>query len=213
MADLVTISSLITGVGTLALALATFSSVRAANRSAKASEQALQISNRPLLISSHIYDPAEKFKFIGTNWIKLEGGHGYAHATEDVIYFAISVRNIGQGVAVLDQWSFTSDPEQRRDIGDLSTYRRLTRDLYVPGGGLGFWQGTIRDPQDWQFQEAAACIIERRELTIRVEYSDQEGGQRTVTLFGLSPTNKKDDWLAAAGRHWRLDGPDPRTQG
>lgn len=210
MANLGSISSLITGVGTLALAVSTVSSVRASNRSAKASEQALRISNRPLLIASHIYDPEEKFRFLDSRWIKVSGGHAFVEAGEQAIYLAISIRNIGQGVAILNSWSFSADIEQTSEIGDVTTYRRQLRDIYVPAGGVGFWQGAMRDRQDVQFDEAAACIRERRDMQIRVQYSDQEGQQRIVSLFTISPTDNKEGWLAAAGRHWRLDGTSPR---
>jgi hypothetical protein len=53
VADWVTISSLATAGGTLVLAAATFASVRSANRSARASEQALSAGLRPLLVSSN----------------------------------------------------------------------------------------------------------------------------------------------------------------
>ena len=48
MADWVTISSLATAGGTLVLALATFGSVRSANRSARVAEESLLASVRPL---------------------------------------------------------------------------------------------------------------------------------------------------------------------
>ena len=40
-------------------------------------------------------------------------------------------------------------------------------------------------------------------------YGDHEGGQRAITRFLLVP---QDDgqWIAASGRHWNIDRPDPR---
>ncbi len=48
MADWVTISSLATAGGTLVLAVATFSSVRSANRSARTAERSLLAGVRPI---------------------------------------------------------------------------------------------------------------------------------------------------------------------
>ena len=45
-------------------------------------------------------------------------------------------------------------------------------------------------------------------LTIELLYSDQVGGQRTITRFGLVPTG--DTWLASVNRHWYLDWDGPR---
>src|SRR5215203_3816308 len=67
-----------------------------------------------------------------------------ARAAEDAVYFAIPVRNVGPGLAVLDAWHFR--PGRRfgnDDHADLAEFRRLTRDLYIPPGDVGFWQGAI----------------------------------------------------------------------
>ena len=56
MADWVTISSLATAGGTLVLAVATFSSVRSANRSARVAERSLLAGIRPVLMPSQLDD-------------------------------------------------------------------------------------------------------------------------------------------------------------
>ena len=57
---------------------------------------------------------------------------------------------------------------------------------------------------------AAKRAIEARErVTVEILYGDHEGGQHTITRFGLAP-REDGSWLAAAGRHWNLDRPDPR---
>lgn len=55
-----TASSLATGAGTLVLAIATFASVRSANRAARVAEIALQVRLRPLLVPSRLQDPEQK---------------------------------------------------------------------------------------------------------------------------------------------------------
>ena len=60
MADWVTISALATAGGTLALAAATFGSVRSANRAARVAEESLLAGIRPLLVSSRVDDPSQK---------------------------------------------------------------------------------------------------------------------------------------------------------
>ncbi len=61
MADWVTISSLATAGGTLVLAVATFSSVKSANRSARTAERALLAGVKPLLVTSQgaVRDPGD----------------------------------------------------------------------------------------------------------------------------------------------------------
>ena len=77
MADWVTISSLATAGGTLVLAVATFSSVRSANRSARVAERSLLVGLRPVLIPSREDDPLERIRF-GDGQIVQVPGHGGA---------------------------------------------------------------------------------------------------------------------------------------
>ncbi len=63
MLDWVAISSLATAGGTLVLALATFSSVKSANRSARVAERSLLAGLRPVLIPSKDKDPPERVRF------------------------------------------------------------------------------------------------------------------------------------------------------
>jgi hypothetical protein len=210
VADWTTISALATAGGTLVLAAATFASVRSANRSARATERALLAGIRPVLVPSRFQDPAEKVGFADDHWVKVEGGRAAAEATGDSVYFAIALRNVGNGLAVLDRWDFHAE----RQMGDsiprsLDTFRRLTRDLYISAGDLGFWQGTFRDRADPAFADAAQAIAEHRAMTIDVLYGDHEGGQRTITRFALVPAGD-GGWLAAVSRHWNLDRADPR---
>ena len=74
--DWSTISSLVTGAGTLVLAVATFAAVRSANRSARIAETALQEQRRPVLAQSRFDDPLQKLMFVDEHWITAAGGRG-----------------------------------------------------------------------------------------------------------------------------------------
>jgi hypothetical protein len=210
VADWVTISSLATAGGTLVLAVATFASVRSANRSARATERALLAGIRPVLAPSREQDPHERVGFADDHWTDVGGGYAAVDLTEHAIYLAIPLRNVGRGLAVLDRWDFYPD----RKMGDAThrepgEFRRLTRDLYVPAGDVGFWQGAFRDPSDPIFAATREAITERRILTVDLLYGDHEGGQRTVSRFALFPADE-NRWTAAVTRHWNLDRSDPR---
>jgi hypothetical protein len=211
VADWATISALATAGGTLVLAVATFASVRSANRSALVSERALLATIRPVLVNSRLDDPPEKVGFADDHWMKLEGGHAVVDLTDDAVYLAIGLRNVGNGIAVLDRWDFhperlVGDDAHHRDP---STFRRLTRDLYVPAGSTGFWQGAFRDPEDPAFVAARDALSEGRSVTVDLLYGDHDGGQHAVARFALVPTPDRG-WLAIIGRHWNLDRDDPR---
>jgi hypothetical protein len=210
VADWATISALATAGGTLVLAGATFASVRSANRAARAAELSLLAGLRPLLMPSRPDDPPQKVHFVDDVLVVARGGGAVADARDHNIYLALALRNVGSGIAVLHGWRFY--PERQvsdRPHAPLDEFVRLSRDLYVAPGDVGFWQGAFRDPAAPEFAAAKAAIEARQHMTVDVLYGDHEGGQRVVTRFGFWP---RDDggWMAAAVRHWNVDRPDPR---
>jgi hypothetical protein len=210
VADWATISALATAGGTLVLAAATFASVRSANRAARTAERALLAGLRPVLVPSRFEDPAEKVGFMDDHWVKVEGGRAVAEVVDGVVYLAIALRNVGSGIAVLDRWDFFP----QRVLNDIphrepEEFRRLTRDLYVPSGDLGFWQGAFRDMEDPVFGDAAASIKARQAVTVDLLYGDHEGGQHTISRFSLIP-RADGAWITAVSRHWNIERDDPR---
>jgi hypothetical protein len=210
MADWVTISSLATAGGTLVLAAATFASVRSANRAARVAEQSLLAGIRPLLMPSHLSDPAEKIGFVDGKWVMSPGGGGVAEVDGTAVYLALSLRNVGTGIAVLHGWQFYPERRLETDRPPVDEFVRLTRDLYVPAGDTGFWQGAFRDPDTDEFRTAARAIADGEPVTVDVLYGDHEGGQRTITRFAIA------DWQGVQGervqvlRHWSVDRDNPR---
>jgi len=211
--DWVTISALATAAGTLVLAVATFLSVRSANRAARVAELSLLANLRPVLLPSRPDDPDLKFGYQDGHWVKLPGGAGIADVTDVAIYLALSLRNVGSGIAVLHGWRFHPVVQLgAREAPDTASFTALSRDLYVPAGDVGFWQGTFRDPASEAFAAARDAITERRRLGVDVLYGDHEGGQRVISRFTLIPRESGDGWLAASVRHWNVDRPDPRPR-
>jgi hypothetical protein len=208
MADWSTVASIGTAAGTLVLAIATYASVRSAKRSAKASERALLAAIRPVLVSSRLEDPGEKVGFIDQHWIKVDGGRGAVEVTDEAIYLVIALRNVGSGLAVLDRWDVHVD-QHRTEVTSTEDFRRLTRDIYVPAGDHGFWQGALRDINEPIFAEVRDAAEQDRMITIDLLYADQEGGQRTVSRFTLMPMENGQP-IASVSRHWNLDRSDPR---
>jgi hypothetical protein len=217
--DWPTIASLSTAGGTLVLAVATFSSVRSSNRAARSAEESRRGSLRPLLVPSRLEEDAEKVGFADDHWVKVPGGRAVMEVTDGNIYLAMSLRNVGSGIAVLDRWflhdgRLTPDMNHPETFGqmdhqDPSTFRRLTRDLYVPPSDRGFWQGALRDSSDPQFERTRDAINSREGLTVDLLYGDFEGGQRVISRFTIIPAHD-DGWIVSASRHWNLDRSEPR---
>ena len=210
MADWATISSLATAGGTLVLAGATFSAVRSSNRSARIAEQALQEQRRPLLVHGRLDDPVQKVMFADGHWIRTEGSQAAIDEENGVLYLAIALRNVGAGIAVLQGWH--PWPEMvAANVGrpEPEDFRRQIRDIYIAPGEVGMWQGAVRDASDDVLDAITAAHAERRPFTIDLLYSDQLGGQRTVSRFGVTPVGE-DRWLGSVGLHWNLDLTGPR---
>jgi hypothetical protein len=194
----------------MVLAVATFASVRSGRRAAGVAERALLAGTQPILAPSRREDPDSKIMFVEGHWVVAPGGGAVAESTPEAIYLAISVRNVGPGLAVLHSWSPGSvnfSPDGAR--ADPATFHRLTRDLYVPSGEIGFWQGALRDPTTTEFTDTAKAIEDKQPFTVDILYGDHEGGQRVISRFIL--TAHDDHWLAAVGRYWNLDRPEPRS--
>jgi hypothetical protein len=220
VADWATISSLATAGGTLVLATATFASVRSANRSARVAEVALQEQRRPVLVQSRSDDRGQAIGFADGRWVNIPGGGAAVEATTDAVYLALSLRNVGAGLAVLQAWRAHSVSEAETqsetvwragvygDAPDVEEFLPLTRDQYIAGGDIGVWQGAVRDPDDPLYATLTAATAKQRRFLLDLLYTDQVGGQRTISRFGLLPGD--DGWLLAAARHWYLDAPAPR---
>ena len=211
MADWVTISSLATAGGTLVLAIATFSSVRSANRSARVAERSLLAGVQPLLIPSREDDPPERIMFGEGHRVTVEGHGGVIEVVDGRIYMAIGLRNAGAGIAVLHGWHVA--PYQlgtTHERPQLEEFRRQQRDLYIPAGGDGFWQGAIRDPADPSYQGLHAAAEDGKRLTLDLLYSDHEGGQLAIARFGVTVDEEGSRRSANVLRYWNIDRDDPR---
>jgi hypothetical protein len=208
VADWVTISALATAGGTLVLAGATYASVRSANRAARVAERSLLAGLRPLLVSSRRDDPPQKIHFVDGRYIVAPGGGAALEATDEAVYFGVSLRNAGSGAAVLHGWYFHAELMRDPDHAPLEQFVRLTRDLFIPPRDVGFWLGSFRGSSTPEFAAAREAIDSRQPSAIEILYSDEEGGQRVITRFGLVPG--EENWMAESARHWNLDRSDPR---
>jgi hypothetical protein len=209
MADWTTIAQLATAGGTLVLAAATFASVRSAHRSARVTERSLLAQLRPVLVPTRLGDPVEKIGFVDNHWLKAGGQRAVIDITDDAIYLAFTVRNVGAGIAVLDRWDLRTQVEINDTPRDIGGFTRLSRDIYIPAGDVGFWQGAFRDPEVPAFAELRRAATAGERILIDLLYEDHEGGQRTISRFSLAPTTT-GEWINAVGRHWNLDRGDPR---
>ena len=217
MADWSTIASLATASGTLVLAVATFSSVRSgqrstriAERSTAIAERALLLGLRPVLAPSRVTDPPEAVRFGDGRMVSVAGGMAAVERDGENYYFVIPLRNVGSGLAVLQAWRLAAErPELDAPHAEPAEHRRQTRDLYVPAGDTGFWQGAIREPGDPFRAGLREAFLAGELMTVDLLYGDHEGGQLTISRFILS-REEDGHWRPGVVRHWALEGTDPR---
>jgi len=210
MADWATISSLATAGGTLVLAVATFASVRSANRSARLAERSLLVGLRPVLIPTYETDRPEEIFFGDEHTFRLHGATAAVEESGGNVYLAIPLRNVGAGLAVLHAWHLNRGrPSAGERQPDIDGFRQQMRDLYIPAGDTGYWQGGIRDENDRFMEDARGAVLAGDSLTIDLLYADWEGGQRTISRFFMSP-GEGVDWPVRVVRHWSVEGEDPR---
>ena len=215
--DWPTVASLATAAGTLVLAAATFSSVRfgqratrIAERSTEIAERALLLGLRPVLAPARVTDAPEVVRFGEGRMIRVEGGLAGVEHEGGTYFLVIPLRNVGNGLAVLQAWRFAARrPEIDTPHAEPAEHRPQTRDLYVPAGDTGFWQGAIREPDD-PFREGLDEAFDAGGvLTVDLLYGDHEGGQLTISRFILTREND-GAWRPGVVRHWPLEGTDPR---
>ncbi len=208
--NLATGAELATAGGTLVLAIATFASIRSGQRAARIAERSLLAGLRPMLFPTRLGDPSEKVGFSDTHFVVVEGGRAVVEVTDSAIYLAMTLRNVGSGLAVLDRWVVRDEIDtQNVERSPQSAFRRLTRDIYVPPNDFSFWQGALRDPSEPLFATVRAAAEQRRRMYLELLYGDMEGGQRTISLFMFTPV-RDGSWITSLARHFYLDRDDPR---
>jgi hypothetical protein len=210
MADWATISSLATAAGTMVLAFATYAAVRSSNRSAQVAELALRQQLRPVLVNSRFDDPEQKIMFMEGRWIKAGGSRAAVEHQDGVVYLGLSIRNVGTGIAVLVGWHVwpPDDWPSRAEPVPLEEFRRQLRDLLIPAGDIGLWQGAVRDSSEDLHGVLVRTASDRRPFAIDLLYADHVGSQRAITRFSISPSGD-DLWLTGAVRHWLIEGDTP----
>jgi hypothetical protein len=188
MGDWATIASMATAVGTLVLGVATFASVRSANRAARTAERALQIGLRPVLSASRPQDPPETLRWGDDHWATLDGGRAVVDLVDDRVYMAMSLRNVGAGLAVIHGWRLGSlEPTPGQPHPPTEEFRLQRRDLYVASGDVGFWQAAIREHDDPSRGPLVDGLRQGEPFVIDLLYGDHEGGQRAISRFIVTP--------------------------
>jgi hypothetical protein len=190
--------------------------VRAAARSTRIAERALLAGQRPVLAPARPEEPEQVVQFADGRVFPVANGQALVQQDAGIIYLAITLRNLGAGLAMLRGYRLQG--EQASDVardprgaaghmrGDLAPEPRAfspqQRDLLISTSRAGFWQAALRDPATPLHKEIAQAIDTRGRVTVDVLYGDHEGGQPSITRFVLLP--EAAAWRCDATRYWSL---------
>ena len=160
-----------TAVGTLILAVATFASVRSANQAGRNAERALQVGLRPVLFQSRPDEIVQNVRWGDGHWAALSPGRAVLETQSGIIYMAMSLQNVGAGIAVLLGWRVdtfeilnpqASLEEMRASAvlarPDPATFRPQTQDQFSPPGSISYWGAAIRTEDDPDRTTGGSCF-------------------------------------------------------
>jgi hypothetical protein len=167
------------------------------------------------VLELRLEDPVQKIMFVDRHWVRVSGSGAAVEHMDGTVYLAMSLRNVGAGIGVCQGWNVRAGLQRTlTDHFPEADFRSQSRDLYVPAGDVGLWQGALRDNSDPLHGEVVGAIAAADAISIELLYTDQAGGQRTISRFNLVPVGHDGDeetrWLASVGRHWYLDRAGPR---
>jgi hypothetical protein len=64
-------------------------------------------------VPSRLDDPPQKIGYADGKWVQAAGSGGVAEATDEAVYLAISLRNVGSEIAGLHGWRFYPETSTR----------------------------------------------------------------------------------------------------
>jgi hypothetical protein len=206
--DWVTISALATAAGTLVLALATFASVRSANRAARVAERRMLESLRPMLTASRLQDPPEKIRVVDGRWSRFRvAAVLYSTRTDRLPDDGAAKR--GRGLAVLHGWQCASGYGPARTSTRSPTRCAGWPETFSRPGRHRVLAGALCNPSQPISGEVVRAVEECADgPIIDLQYGDDEGGSACDQPFALTPHESEDGatrWLASMSRHWNLD--------
>lgn len=193
------------------LAVATFSSVRSANRAARVAEVSLLANIRPVLIPSREDDSTERLMFGEGHRLTLQGHGAVVEHTDGNIYMALGLRNAGSGLGVLHGWLAQAlDLTVVNERPDPERFHRQQLDIYIPAGDAGSWRAAIRDSNDEHYEGIVRALEAGTRIVVDLMYGDHEGGQRAIARFNVTPDEDGESLTANVVHYRNLDRDDPR---
>jgi hypothetical protein len=153
-------------------------------------ERSLLSGLRPVLVPSRDDAPEEQVRFGDAVILHVRGHRAALDFHDGRVYMAIGLRNGGSGLAVIHGWRVEISERTGFEAPPIEEFRRQQRDLYIPAGDNGFWQGAIRERDDHDHEPMRAAVRSGARVMVDLLYGDYEGGQRTIARFGM---NRDDD--------------------
>ena len=143
----------------------------------------MQIGIRPLLMPSRLEDVALKIMWGDEHWALPPAAGATVELVDGNVYLAMSLRNSGSGIGVIHGWHLgLHDPHTPHPHAEPDEFRPQLRDLYVPGGDIGFWQAALRNQDDPEYAPLAQAVRSSRMFLGRAARPPRPVAGRTAWL-------------------------------
>jgi hypothetical protein len=210
--DWVTVSKLAAAAATVGLALATFASVRSANRAARVVERSLRVGPPAVVLPTRPDDPQQTIAFADGRRLTVPGGGAVIELTDDAIQIAMAIRNVGGGLAILRGW-FLQPKRAQDEHTEVEEFNRLACDVYLSGSETVVWQSRVKASASPAFARVRQALLARTPLSLEILHSNQHEDRWTITRFDLTSAGGDGKWSAAAAGHRDLEQLDlPKEQ-
>ena len=141
------------------------------------------------------------------------GAQASVELVDGSIYLAISLRNVGSGLAVIFGWCVHRAGHADITHTEPEQFRMQTRDLYIAPGDIGFWQAAIREADDPDYAGSEPGHPRCAALHDRPALRRPRGRAAHHHPLRHDPASQAEGetkWFPSVARHWNLDRPDPR---
>jgi hypothetical protein len=194
-------------IATAALALATLLVAVPAAWSALISAQETKRDLLPVIIPAKAHGIKWIVRFTPHKHVVLENFDSYTDEDDQYVYFAVALRNIGAGIAVV----LGTDASPKADLDDLvpkhvaplSGMRRMARNMYLAKSDAAYLVFWTTSASSGIYKVIYDAVPKRQDIVLDLIYSDQDGRQMTVSRFELSWAMDVNRYVAKIVKHWR----------
>lgn len=118
-----------------------------------------------------------------------------------MVYLAVSIRNVGSGVAVLHGWHVQAGLQTQRSHPPLEEFTTQNLDIYVAPDGNGLWLSALRDPAPGLITAPQCWLFSARWLRLSDMTENNAAREVCIWTYWVRP-EAEEGFKALLARHW-----------